>query len=241
MKKLEESYKILAELQELDPKIFYPDNNVSKELCGFILGLALFSNDIKSIYIFYETLLDSKPKGKEEKSKENGAYNGLRIFLERLLIGFLHELFEFITDNEIIIKHTYFKNIINQLDMDRLNSWNVLVQISTNSYYQNKDYQDLLKIRNNVSFHYSSKELYRGYKYFFEKLRPDMSAYYSCGKEFNKTRFYFSEAAAQGYIDEKTSFSSDPEFYKKLKTYIESFDNVIQEIIIKFLEKRKDE
>jgi len=63
-----------------------------------------------------------------------------------------------------------------------------------------------------IKFHYDSKELSRGYKYFFEKLRPYMKAYMSVGDDRNKTRFYFSDAATRGSLEEKINSQTNNDF-----------------------------
>ena len=96
MNDLSEHFSKLANLQYFDPKAFQPDNNVSKEVCGFVLSLALIYNDIKNINLFFEILKGSKPQGSFIERKDWGEYNGITKFLDRLIIGSLHELFNLI-------------------------------------------------------------------------------------------------------------------------------------------------
>ncbi len=89
MNGLSEHFSKLANLQYFDPKAFQSDNDVSKEVCGFVLSLALIYNDIKNINLFIEIVENSRPQGLFEERKDWGEYCGLIIFLDRLIIGSL--------------------------------------------------------------------------------------------------------------------------------------------------------
>ncbi len=66
-----------------------------------------------------------------------------------------------------------------------------------------------------------------------------MDAYMSAGDDRNKTRFYFADATAQGYLEEKTKFTNEQRFYDTLKKYLDDFNNVIKLIILSFFHKIK--
>jgi len=171
MNMLSDYFSKLANLEYFDPQAFQPDNNVSKEVCGFILSLALIYNDIKNISLFFELTSKSVPQGKFEERKEWGEYNGILNFLDRLIIGLLHELFRLIRENKGVIEDIYFKQIIRLIRKDAKISWQALVDTSFEKYSDNKLAKDLMVIRNKVSFHYDPKAIKQGYDFFYDKVK----------------------------------------------------------------------
>ena len=167
MNNLSEHFSKLADLQYFDYKAFQSNEIVSKEVCGFVLSLALIYNDIKNIGFLIELLRTTKPKGSFVERKDWGEYNGINNFLEKLTMGILHELFNLIKDNKRILEDKFFKQIINSIRKDAKIAWQVLVDTSFEKYGNNKLAKDLMLVRNKISFHYDPKAIKQGYDYFF--------------------------------------------------------------------------
>jgi len=109
MNSFSESFSRLADLQYFDPKAFQSDSNVSKEVCGFVLSLALIYNDLKNINLILEILEKSKPQGTFEERKDWGEYYGVLNYLDRINIGLLHELFNLIKKIKVYSKINFLK------------------------------------------------------------------------------------------------------------------------------------
>ncbi len=202
----------LAKLQWFDPEVFKEDSEVSLDVCGFVLALALIFNDIKNIALFNQVLNESKPEGTFVESKEWGEFSALEHFIDRLTIGILHELFNLIKNNKKVLEDDFLNSIIKSIPNKFREHWLTIVDTSFEKYSNNKLSNALMIIRNKVAFHYDSKVILNGYKYFFEKDETKDKAFISRGRNMPESRFYFADAAAQGCI-QITYGSKDTSFF----------------------------
>ena len=238
MNGLSEHFSKLANLQYFDPKAFQSDNDVSKEVCGFVLSLALIYNDIKSTNLFIEILKGSKPQGSFIERKDWGEYNGTINFLDRLIIGLLHELFNLIKENKCVLEDNFFKEVIKSIRKDAKVSWKALVDTSFDKFSKNKLAKELMIVRNKISFHYDPKAIRKGYDFFYEDIKIMDKAYISRGKNMPESRFYFADAAAESYVKFLYGQNDLQPFFKSVSGHLQELNNAIWYIINNFIAKR---
>lgn len=238
MNNLSEHFSKLANLQYFDPQAFQADNTVSKEVCSFVLSLALIYNDIKNTSLFIEILKKSKPPGTFEERKDWGEYNALINFIDRVTIGLLHELFRLIKDNKGVLEDKFFKEVIKSINKDAKKSWQALVDTSFEKSSDNKLSKDLMFIRNKVSFHYDPKAINKGYKHFYKNIKKMDKAYISRGKNMPESRFYFADAAAESYMQSLYGADDMRFFFRSVGENLQKLNNTIWYIINNFIAKR---
>jgi hypothetical protein len=238
MNNLTEHFAKLANLEYFDPKAFEPDDNVSKEVCGFLLSLALIYNDIKNIALLFEVVKESKPDGNFVERKDWGEYNGIINFLNRINISILHELFCLIKENNKVLEDKFFKQIIKLMRKDAKASWQILVDTSLEKYTDNKLSKDLMIIRNKIASHYDPKAIKMGYDFFYDTLKLMDKAYISRGKNMPETRFYFGDAAGESYIKYLYGSPDISLFYSSIANYLKELNKAVWYIINIFIAKR---
>lgn len=189
----------LAPLKYFDPKTFNwetPDKDF-KNLCAFIVTLALIYNDFKDL-AWWQKQLDDCPPNPNEKSSYFGQHNGMKTHISRLVVGLYDELLIFIKENQRVLESKLFQEILGRISARYRNDWKKLVNESSNK----EDLEILAELRANGVFHYQMNGVFSGYKNYFIKPENPLNekAYYSFGENILKTRFYFADAAVQGYV-----------------------------------------
>jgi hypothetical protein len=240
MESIKEGFQRLADLESFDPKAFEPDDTVSKDLCGFVLTLALIYDDIKNLSIFIRSVLEVKPEGDFIVRRDWGEFNALLNFLNRLNIGILHELFNLIESNKKNIEDKFFKEVLRHVRKDALKDWYALVDISLNRRTTTNELaKHLMLIRNKISFHYDQKMIRKGYKFLFQRRDDIKKAYISRGLNMDQSRFYFADGAAESYISSLVDSDENVEsLFKPTRDAIQQLNVSIRYIVINFIQKR---
>jgi hypothetical protein len=238
MEFFEECYSRLADLETFDPKAFSPDENVSKDICGFILSLALIYTDIKNLTIFYDAILKSKPKGEFKLQKDWGEYIGMSRFLDRLNISALHELFKLIEGEKDLLDKSFMKSLIRSLNKEARSGWEALVDASLLKVSTDKFSKELMFIRNKITFHYDSKIVLRGFEHFIKYGTVTRDPYISRGNNMAKSRFYFADAAAEHYLLSLGDTNNLEELFEQVREMIKKINLSIYLIVINFIQKR---
>lgn len=220
--------------KEFDPKAFIGDESFPQELCNFILALALAYNDFKFYTISYKNLLDSKPEGDPKRNSVWGEYEGIKLHLIRLHIGFAHELFKLIQKNKGLVEHPFLKEVVRMLDKKARESWKTLVEAALTEATPRRN--PLFMIRNKIIFHYETKDLLSGYqKGFFEDQKQD--ACLSEGGGLESSRFYFADVAVQGYLKKELGVNAD-EFFSSLGETMRDVNMALHHVVIGFIQRR---
>ncbi len=199
-----------GELKYIPPTRFFK-NKDENSLTNFFLVLGIIHNDFKGILLFQKLLADTyRTPIIDERSVHSGEYNGLHIQLTRLLIGGVHEFFEFLKENEGILSTTEFNEILENVNSTTKSAWKDIVDITFEKPAKESEFTyNIMLIRNNVSFHYnqSGKEIGKAFRNIFfnrEKIGFNEKAYYCIEDGILNTRFFFADAAAEEYIRTKS-------------------------------------
>ncbi len=199
-------------MRKLEPGDLIDDNTPAKklELPGFFLVLACIFNDLKGMTMLHRmrTEIYRTPE-KDEVSEHTGEYNGITLQLHKNIIGIIHEALRFVSENEAIIQSPEFKQYENKMSQQSKEVWALVVSVATGKQTPPK-YEVLGKIlsqiRSNASFHYyhSAAPLITGFRDHFYKEKEHGAhkmAYYSATQtDPTVTRYYYADAALEGYI-----------------------------------------
>lgn len=238
MEFFEECFSELADLETFDPKVFLPDEEVSKDICGFILALALIYTDIKNLTMFYEVILKSKPGGEPKLQKNWGEYAGLVRFLDRLHISILHELFNLVARENNLLNDKYLINLIHTLNKGARIAWQALVDASLKKVSTNKFSEVLMFIRNKITFHYDRKIVLKGFEHYINYGRVTREPFISRGYKMVQSRFYFADAAVESYLLSLSEFDNLDSFFEQVRDLLKNINNSIYDIVINFIQRR---
>lgn len=207
-----------GELRKIPPSRMFEETK-KDELANFFLVLATVFNDLKGYLIFQELLVDNyRFPNSGETSVHSGEFMGLHIHLTRLMIGTLHEYFNFLNSQNDVISSSEFRSILKTIDNKTIeDTWEDIMAVATGSTERDSEFiKNIFLIRNKVSFHYDNgKELKRAFcNLFFHRQKMEFNnfAYYSISDDWYKTRFYFADATTEEYLrmysDNKDKFET---------------------------------
>lgn len=228
----------LAALETFDPTAFIPDQNVPREVCSFVLALALAYNDIKDVIYAHLLLKEYIPSGQFQKRVDWGMFTGLKVHLIRYQLGLVHELCNLIREHQETIRHPFLQSVVTQMSKRSREVWNTLVATAVGQLKVGPLAQAVLRIRNKVIFHYDTKEILNGYKqHFFDGVTLKDRAYISRGQSMGESRFYFADAAAEGYL-EWVHRSQSEELANNITEAIRKANLAIMLLVDTFIQRR---
>jgi hypothetical protein len=228
----------LAPLETFDPQAFLGDDRVPQSLCNFILILALVFNDLRDLYYANVLLGDCKPVNSTQKSRHLGSYSGLYLHVIRLIMGSVHELLNAINEQRGDLESPFFREVVRGLPMDTRDDWNDLVKVAQGiTPTEQKLNKLLLRIRNNLSFHYDPRAAHAGFKKHFVTMKADNRGYVSRGDSIQESRFYFADAAVQGLLLQVIGEESD-ELSQAFDKLLGKVCRPIMLIVAGFIQKR---
>ncbi len=193
----------LASLETFAPDVFEGDEEVSQEVCNFILTLALLWNDLKDATCALDLLQKCEPDDPPGPTCEWGAYGGIDLHLFRYQVTLMRELLTLVCRNQAVARGYYVEGLVRRLPAEVRDAWRSMVQVALGSVPNDPFGQYLLMVRNKLAYHYDPRGIQKGYRnHFFGDGREDDSAFISRGADMGATRFYFADAAAFGYLRE---------------------------------------
>ena len=206
---------------------------------SFFLVLGMIFNDLKGI-VFFEKLLDEtyRKPNPGEKSVHMGEFSGLKIQIQKNLIGAASEFLIFLKENSGVINSPKFMLLIKKLPQDKKLMWAELVGTDRSV---NPIISKLAQVRSNVLSHYdySLENLRRGFIRSFFKESKDLPqhdrAYFSLGGSMELTRFYYSDAAVEEYIKSLVT-GEDLNIVAEL---IKNMNHFIQTLLAQYIKGRK--
>lgn len=213
-----------GKLKKTKPESLISAEGKVDDFDSFFLTLSLIFNDIKGLVYFDEFVkLNTPNKFDDLPTGIEGESTGLNTQIFKIAASYLFEFMKFLEKNKKIVNDDKFSLYLRKLSGENRNIWNLLynVVLSKKDDMPNNDLLDfkkiLTKIRSNVSFHYyqSGKSLVEGYReHFFinKKCKKEFRdyAYYSIKKtNFYKNRFYYADAAINGYINKTLGFHGE--------------------------------
>lgn len=200
--------KELAKLQYFEPEVFRGKTPGEEKVCAFILSLAVFANDSKVLVGILLKMIAAVPKF-DRVSEELGEYSGQKNYLYRLVYSQLHELHYILMQHlDEVRREPLFQATLKGLSAGSKKSWKELEDMARCKDSPMKIW--LKNVRDGLGFHYvRHKELLTGYGQWLESLKPggkaayQEGAYISAGKSVKTTRYYFADAAIDGWMAEE--------------------------------------
>lgn len=234
-----EKQKFEGELRHIDPhRLISEDKN--DKVANFFLVLAVVYNDMKGLAFLEKLVFDTYEQPLPiDASFHTGTYGGITTQTRKIFISNLQEFFKFLEENKNILETTEFKDVLKRTNKDIENRWNNIVDIALGNNTSKDAFEFtnyLIKIRNNVAFHYyqSGKELrsaFRNYFYKKEKIEQNKLAYYSIGENIETTRFFYADAAVFEYLRSTTNDSAEGFDYKYKAEISEILNNICWTIL----------
>ena len=226
-------------LETFDPAAFVADENVPQEVCNFVLALALAYNDIKDVTEAHHRLKEHDPPGPFRKQVDFGMQAGRKVHLIRYQVGLVNELCGLIRKNEKIIGQPLLQFLIRQMPPKSRAAWQSLVDTATGKLQTGPLAQAVARIRQKMIFHYDSEEIFNGYKrHFFDGTTAKDQAYISRGNTMAESRFYFADAAAEGYLDIRSDQDQTTGLAESVIGAMRDANFAIMQLVNSFIQKR---
>lgn len=191
------------------------NNGANEDIQEFILVISVIFNDLKGLLISHDTMVEvyehSEPK---ERNSHRGEYAGIKMQLQTLIFGKLHETFEYLENSRDIYESEKIQSLLGGTSKKVKVTWDALYRLAIREQITDQRFSDLSdilptleKIRHNVAFHYQmKKQLRNGYRKFFYEGLSFVSAgdreyaYRSSESDALKSRYFYADAALQGYL-----------------------------------------
>jgi hypothetical protein len=192
----------------LAPLTAFPPQALTKARADtFIIALALCFNDLKGLLWYHDRLDAGRDPSEVGATPYNGQRSAMMLQAQRLLSGILFELLGLIKKAGIddrLLDDPEFVAALASIPSYARRDWKELVGVARTWDTKDPYWKYLLRVRNDGAFHYSANPriLAEGYhRHFFESPpnERNISAFMSLGDSMEETRFYFADAAAEGF------------------------------------------
>ncbi len=228
-----------AGLETVDPIVFLAGDGVSDGACELVLTLAAIFNDAKDIGYGITCIQEAPPPGRPCRSRAWGQYSGLELHLYRQLFGLLHELLVLLHNNEAVLQEPVMKSTLRKMSPKGRLSWDRLVGASHGKKPSDPLAKSIMLARHQVAFHYDAGQIARGYKaHFTGDKKEDDRAYLSRGTCMRASRFYFADAAVQGFLRNVATSGEWDELVEKSHEIFENLNQALMDFIATFILER---
>jgi hypothetical protein len=239
MTSFQDQSSLLAPLETFDPAAFQGNDQVPQEVCSLVLTLALIYNDCKDVMYAITALSASHPEQPFPRTRVLGAVAGVRFHVLRAIVGVVHELFELIRANREQIEHRSFVSLLQQLRPGARDAWQALAAVALGGTPSDGLGKRLLLLRNKVSFHYDPKPIFIGYSHHFLGLEKiEDRAFVSRGASMQESRFYFADAAAEGYLHSLVGRDQTLEMLNEVASTVGQVNVALFTIVDAFIQRR---
>ena len=231
----------LAGLRTFAPEVFVGDEEVSQDVCNFVLALALIWNDYSDATYAHALLERCEPHDPPGPTREWGAYGGIDLHLFRYQVTLMRELLTLVCRNQAVARGQYIDDIVKRLPGDGRDVWYSMLHVALGSVPTDEFGQCLLAVRNKLCHHYDPRGIEQGYRnHFFGEGREDDSAFISSGGDMKATRFYFADAAAFGYLREVPGGGDWDQLSADVRGVMTKLSKALMGVVVGFVERRKD-
>ncbi len=241
MESFKEHTDALASLDTFAPDVFVGDEEVSQDVCNFVLSLALIWNDYKDATYAHALLKTCEPQDPPGPTREWGAYGGIDLHLFRYQVTLMRELLTLVCRNQAVARGDYIDGIVRRFPRARRDGWHSTVQVALGSVPTDEFGQCLIAVRNKLSHHYDPRAIEKGYRnHFFGEGREDDSAFISSGRDMRATRFYFADAAAFGYLQEIPGGGNWDRLSADARGVMAKLGDALMGVVAGFVDRRTD-
>ena len=168
-----------------------------------------------------------------------GTWAGTDWHLFRLMISAVHELFGLIQNHQDVLAHEFLVKVVKQLPAPSRKSWGSLIAVASGAAAKDDFGHMLLRIRNQIVFHYDPKGIFAGFKR--QLLRPTRlqdRAFISRGQSMGASRFYFADAAVEGYFQELVGTGEVGQLSAKIANVVDLLNSALLSLVDRFIQQR---
>ena len=229
----------LASLETFAPDVFVGDEEVSQEICNFVLSLALIWNDCKDVAYAQTLLRRCEPSDEPGPTREWGAYGGIDLHIFRYQVSLMHELLALVCRNQSVARDYYIDGLANQLSPKARDAWFSLVRVALGSVPTDPFGRCLLAVRNKLASRYDPRAMQQGYRnHFLGEGAEDDCAFISHGSGADATRFYFADAAALGYLREVPGGEDWEQLRDDMRGVLDGLTDALMGMVTGFVKRR---
>ncbi len=240
-----------AKLRKSFPRDLIPEKAEGNEdFLGCLLTLTMIFNDFKGLVQLNDTISQVYKSEPPAIDEHFGEKSGVQMQMVKLLYATVNEALIFIRDSSTILDSDRFKRLVQRTSDNNQVVWQMLRKIADQEpidderfarYAELRDF--LVKARNNVGFHYQTRrQLIEGYRrFFFQGIAnvPEEAreyAFRSTAREFKDSRYYYVDAALQGYYvnlfgDEKSAQQRNQETFELVNLIVYAIHDILREYI----------
>jgi hypothetical protein len=229
----------LSPLERVDPAAFQSADVHEQEVCNFVLALAVVYNDFKDLLWAANNWKKCAPQNAQTLTPQGGQWAGMNFHVTKLIHALIYELCELIRAGELCRNHLAFKKTLDSVNAKNRTHWENLIDFANGNPGNDDLMMLLVRLRNNLAFHYDSKVIARGYMTFFAErtLSGRDAAYVSRGNSLKDSRFYFADAAIQGAYKNLES-QGDANIPDRIEGIAQSLNRALYDIVESFVEAR---
>lgn len=231
----EEHVKELTKPEGFEPAVFEGDASTPQEVCDFVLALALVYNDLHDSILGFQLHRESQPTDLMVQDQAVGSWGGLFTSLLRAQFGIVNELLALIEKSADVTRHPSFVKLVRRLPHPSREAWEALQDVADRRQNQGELGKALTRIRNGVSFHYSTKEIRRGLSLALDKDKMELLLA-SRGPRIGSTRFYFADAAALNAL--AATIKDSPDHLPEQAELLRLVNLALHQIVINFVDHR---
>jgi len=229
----------LAPIEAFDATVFTPDETYSKQMCDFVLSLALGFNDLHDLLVAHDILNGVEPHDTTTPTPALGEFGGLGVHLFRLHVGTLHEILNVVAKNRAIATGPALAVLVATMTPEAQNAWASITRVATDDTADKSEFALFLRFaRNKVAFHYDGKGISSGFYASFVS-QPSRRPYVSNGYTLGRSRFYFADAAAQEYMHQKAAEVGAPDSLLDALRLMKDVAFSIHQLVFAFLAERR--
>ena len=156
-----------------------------------------------------------------------------------VLVSAVHELLTLIKDHHDVLNHDFLLKVVKQLHPTSRKGWKSLIAAASGATPRDDFGRMLLRIRNQMVFHYDLKGIFGGFKtHFLLPTRLQDRAFISRGLSMSASRFIFADAAVEGYFGEIVGKGEIGQLSMKVHDVVDSLNFALLGLVDQFIQQR---
>jgi hypothetical protein len=227
----------LAKPFGIDPKAI----DTETPLGSLMLVLALIFNDLKGLLLAVQELgLGPRSRATNPPVASQGQVAGLALQFARLIAALIFELMDVLGKAKGTVESGEMAALVARLPEKERRSWDSLVAAAFEKQPKgapDTTWKMLVKLRNQVAFHYDRETIGRGYRqhFFASPGKPYTErAVFSDGKRMESSRFYFADAAAEEGLSRVTNLPV-PKATERIGSLAAEVNLALKPLVIEYL------
>ncbi len=211
------------------------DSEDARELAGTILALAAQYNQIKDLHELVLIEIRKMAKVRRGIRPEVGHLVGRYEMLSRFLYGTVYELLKFLEKCPQKLESSLFLELIERLPGEHKEYWQEIVGTAKDGKATLLG-RAIMEVRNNVTFHFQNPvNFIRGFECSISSGTKD-DGYVSEGKNMASTRFFFADAASQGYVRKSFGLEYEEDTFLSFMSLAKRINLTLYQLVLSYLQ-----